>query len=96
MSLDLKEIRKEIDALDRQMVECFERRMNIVLKVADYKAQNNMCILDREREQQVINKNKALLHNPAYAQALQGVLEEVMRVSRELQTELLDNKTKEI
>ena len=85
MKLDLNEIRQEIDAIDRQIVECFEKRMDIVLKVAAYKIENKMQVLDAAREQQVIAKNKALLNNKEYEAALECVLNEMMRVSRELQ-----------
>lgn len=85
MKLDLNEIRQEIDAIDRQIVACFEKRMDIVLKVAAYKIENNMQVLDATREQQVIAKNKALLNNKEYEAALECVLNEMMRVSRELQ-----------
>lgn len=84
--LDLNEIRQEIDAIDRQIVDCFEKRMDIVLQVAAYKKANNIEIFDRIREQQVINKNKELLNNKEYAEALECVLNEMMRVSRELQS----------
>lgn len=95
MSLDLNEIRQEIDAIDRQIVACFEQRMNIVLKVAAYKAENNMPILDTAREAQLIASNKERLHNKEYADALECVLQELMRVSREMQAELLQNKIKQ-
>lgn len=92
MSLDLNEIRHEIDAIDQQIVECFEKRMNIILKVAEYKAQNNMPVLDSAREAQVISNNIARLHNKDYAASLEAVLQELMRVSRTMQTELLSKK----
>lgn len=92
MSLDLNEIRREIDDIDQQIVACFEKRMNIVLKVAEYKAQNNMQVLDSAREAQVISNNIARLQNKDYATALEAVLQELMHVSRVMQTELLANK----
>lgn len=92
MNLDLDEIRREIDVIDTQIVECFEKRMNIVLKVAEYKAQNNMQVLDASREMQVISNNAARLQNQDYAFALEAVLQELMRVSREMQIKLLKNR----
>ena len=34
--VDLKELRDEIDSIDRQIVELFEKRMDICQKVAEY------------------------------------------------------------
>ena len=50
--MDLQELRKEIDAIDSQLVELFCRRMEISGEIADYKQQNHMPIFvpSRERE----------------------------------------------
>ena len=41
MKTDLEIYREEIDIIDRVIAESFEQRMEIVLKVAEYKRQNN-------------------------------------------------------
>ena len=51
--MDLKEIRNEIDAIDSQLVELFEKRMDTVRKVAEYKLENNMPIFNSKREQEL-------------------------------------------
>ena len=38
--MDLSECRKEIDKIDKELVELFERRMNVAIKVAEYKIEN--------------------------------------------------------
>ena len=35
--VDLQDLRNEIDSIDRQMTELFEKRMEISRKVAEYK-----------------------------------------------------------
>ena len=52
MELDLNELRKEIDAVDENMVKLFCRRMEISKKVSDYKAQRGLPVLDAARERQ--------------------------------------------
>lgn len=86
---DLNSLRNELDQIDSQLVSLWERRMNIVLNVAEYKKQNNMQIYDKNRELQVIEKNVALLKNPDYAKALADVFESIMAVSRRKQHSLL-------
>ena len=42
---DLREIRQELDQVDREMVRLFEKRMNLALEVAQYKT----CLLYTSR-----------------------------------------------
>lgn len=53
--MDLKEIRNEIDAIDEELVHLFEKRMNTVRKVAEYKAENNLPIFNSQRERDIVN-----------------------------------------
>ena len=48
--IDLLELRKEIDKIDKEIVRLFEERMEICKKVAEYKIANGKKVLDRERE----------------------------------------------
>ena len=37
--MDLQEIRKELDVIDRELVKLFEKRMDLSVEVAEYKAE---------------------------------------------------------
>lgn len=54
--LDLNEIRNKIDAIDDELIKLFEERMQTVNKVAEYKIQNNMQILNSKREREIVNR----------------------------------------
>ena len=41
---------REIDAIDREIVALFERRMQVVVDVARIKKENGIAILDASRE----------------------------------------------
>ena len=56
MELDLKEIRNQLDTIDDQMIALFSQRMQLVAKVAAYKKEKGMPILDAGREQQIIDR----------------------------------------
>ena len=58
---DLKKTREEIEKIDREMRELFEKRMTAVEKVADYKKEHGLPIKDEEREEYLIRKNSELL-----------------------------------
>lgn len=94
--MDLSECRKEIDNIDRQLVELFEKRMNIVTKVAEYKIENNIPILNSTREAEVIKKNVERLNNKDYSQSTEKFFVDLMEVSREFQAEIIKkNKQKD-
>ena len=61
--MELNELRKQIDKVDKQMAELFEERMNLVKKVGEYKKEHNLPILDKERENIVKEKNHQYIIN---------------------------------
>ncbi len=71
----LTEARDKIDAIDAQMVQLFEARMQAVQDVTRYKKQNGLAIYDATREAAVIEKNIARIQDatlrPYYADLLQ-------------------------
>ena len=48
---ELQALRQEIDAVDKQMVELFRRRMDVTRRVGEYKAARGIPVLDQAREQ---------------------------------------------
>ena len=57
----LTELRGELDAIDREMVALFERRMAVAREVAAYKLANGLPVLDASREAQVIASRQGYL-----------------------------------
>ena len=87
---NLKNYRDEIDNIDKELISLFERRMNIAKKVAEYKKENNLPILNEEREKEVILKNVNLLQNKEYSKITQEFFEKIMELSRSIQDELIN------
>jgi len=56
MSDDLEEARNNIDRINREIVEKVDERMFEVLKIIDYKEENNLPVKDEDREEQVISQ----------------------------------------
>ena len=54
--MELNEIRKEIDEIDKELVDLYIRRMNCSARVAEYKREHNMPVLDASRERALLNK----------------------------------------
>lgn len=53
---ELEQLRGDIDAIDRQIVDLMKRRMETVAQVAEYKKTNNMPVLDTSRERALLSK----------------------------------------
>jgi monofunctional chorismate mutase len=86
---DLKQLRDKIDEIDEKIVFLFEERMEAVLKIAEYKKQNSISILNENREKDVITKNTLRLKNKAFVHSLERFLTYMMSLSREEQSKIV-------
>lgn len=86
---DLKELREEIDRIDKQMVELFEKRMQVCGQVAEYKIETGKKVFDREREKSKIASLTALADNDFNRHGIEELFQQIMAMSRKLQYRLL-------
>lgn len=86
----LDQYRKEIDAIDKMLVELFEKRMDTAKKVGEYKKERGMEIFCPEREKAVIKKRTEQTQNPDYRTYTAEFFEDIMRISRSLQATIVD------
>lgn len=89
---DLKELRVDIDRIDREMVALFEERMGIAKEVAEYKIATGKKILDKDRENQKLEAVKALTHNDFNSHGVEELYKQIMGISRKLQYQLMEEK----
>ena len=87
---DLKEARKQINEIDRQMAELFEKRMMAAQIIAAHKKSVGMPILDEKREREVIISNSAYVSDPVIREHYVSFIESTMKVSRAYQSRLND------
>lgn len=52
----LDALRKQIDQIDEQILTLFARRFSLVRKIGEYKKNNNMQVLDKNREGEKLQK----------------------------------------
>ena len=81
----LDEYRVEIDEIDREIVQLFEKRMKTVLNVASYKKENGMEVLQSNREEVVLQKAVDNLKDKKYEDDIREVFELLMKLSRNSQ-----------
>ncbi|WP_294170128.1 prephenate dehydratase [uncultured Clostridium sp.] len=87
---NLEDYRREIDSIDRELIALFEKRMNVAIKVGEYKKERNLPIFNAKREEEVIEKNINLLSNREYSEITRNFFEKVMELSRSLQADLME------
>lgn len=78
MKMDLKEIRIEIDKIDREIIKLFQKRLDLVNKVAKYKRENNLEIVDGNREREILEN----LNGEKYCQELKDLYREIFNISK--------------
>ena len=54
--MELSELRKEINEIDKELVELFKKRMECSFNVAEYKIANNMEVFQADRENEIIRR----------------------------------------
>ncbi len=94
MSIELGEIRKDIDRIDNELVPLLCERLNCSEQVAKYKQEHSIPVLNEAREQEVIDavyqKSEALdTKSFGFGRANSLVYSTIMEVSRALQHRLL-------
>ncbi len=87
---DLLVLRDEIDKIDKQIVELFEKRMEISKEVAEYKISTGKKVFDKEREQSKVNTLRGLAHSEFNKHGVTELFQQIMAMSRKLQYQLLE------
>ncbi len=82
---DIKDLRKEIDVIDDEMIPLFERRMNVAKQVAEYKRANGETVLQTGREKEVLSRAVDRLSDKGYSNEAVDFMTAVMDLSKEIQ-----------
>ena len=86
--MDLQEIRKELDVIDRQIVDLYEKRMKLCGDVAEYKISVGKPVYDGEREKQKLEAVRQMA-GEEYRQGASELFTQLMTICRRLQYRLL-------
>lgn len=79
--MDLKALRTRIDTIDDELIRLFAARMEVSARIADYKKENRLPVLDSAREQEKLRDvaEKAGPELAEYTRALYLTLFELSR-----------------
>ena len=87
--MDLTQLRKDIDEIDRQLVELYEQRMDICTRVAEYKIENHKPVFDKLRETEKLQKVCGLARKEENRKGVEELFTQLMSLSRKLQYGIL-------
>ena len=90
---ELELARKQIDEADRKMALIFAERMDAVRRIADYKRQRGLPVLDREREEALIKRNTDAFPDGELKSFYADFLRGMTKTSRAFQENLINGVT---
>ena len=90
---ELKDLRKKIDEIDRDIVRLIDERMKVSVKVGEIKKKNNAPIFDPKREKEVIASRISLLENKELSNLITTIYNDIMYTSKQIQKHLIDNSS---
>ena len=89
---DLSEIRKDIDVIDRQIIDMYKQRMELTTEVAEYKISTGKAVLDREREKSKLDTLSAMVDTEFSKNGVRELFGQIMSTSRKKQYQLLTER----
>lgn len=89
--MELTELRKDIDTIDRQLIDLFEQRMDVADSIAAYKKVAGKPILDAAREEEKLQAVAAQCR-PETADLIAGLFKDIMAASRAYQARHMESE----
>lgn len=85
---ELENLRKQIDEIDAELLPLFLKRMDCSAAIAKYKKANNLPVLDRVREKEILD-NKTALADKDKSTAVRDFFSAIMSISSASQKKIL-------
>lgn len=84
--MDIDSIRTQIDELDNQLLDIFNRRAALALQIGEIKKEHQLAVYDPKREQRIFARmqqaNKGPLDNSAIVRLFERVIDESRSLER--------------
>lgn len=84
-AIELDELRQQIDAIDKKLLQLFNQRAQLAVQVGDYKKKRQLPIYDPQREAAILNKLCQYNPGPLPAEAITRLFERVIDEARHLE-----------
>ena len=81
---ELEKYRKEIERIDKDLAKLINERMNISLKIGEFKKTNGISVFDPKREEELKNINVAKVEK-RFQKAYSEIFDVILKVSKDAQ-----------
>ena len=88
---ELNDLRKEIDKIDKEIALLYNKRMDVISKINKIKKDNNLNIIDKEREDNLINENLKYVKEE-YKDYYISLEKHILKLSKDYQEKLWNTK----
>ena len=92
--MELKDLRNQIDGIDRELVDLFVRRMHVSAQVAEYKRAHGLPVLDAQREAALLERISAMAGDEMEA-STRALYATILEQSRAYQEKALGTEVNE-
>ena len=87
----LNEAREVINQVDKEIAELFEKRMEAVRKIAEYKKERGLPIFDGAREDAVLKKVQGYIENEEIREFYVPYIRDTMNISKLYQRRIMQD-----
>src|SRR5215813_11340078 len=94
MQMDIEKWRKEINALDRELLRLLNQRARVALKVGESKAAAGAHLCDHTREREVIERMCEANEGPLDERAIVELFRAIIHESRRIQARAAEQATR--
>lgn len=91
--MDLQAIRVQIDEVDKDLVKLLEKRMKLVSQVVAYKQEKGVPVLDRSREEVILDRVAGRVDDDQYRYTIRKTFESILAHSRDFQAQVLSQES---
>ncbi len=84
-SQELDELRRGIDAIDRQILKLVHDRIRLVMQVGEYKRARQLPVYDPERERQLLDRLSSAAEPPLDGPTIRRIFERLVDESRRIE-----------
>ena len=90
MENKLKQLREDIDNIDKKIISCLSERMQRIVKIAQIKKEDKLEIFDHDREKVVKSKIKDMLKAKGLSDDfVLDIYEIIIKESKRIQNEII-------
>lgn len=86
---DLKDIRIEIDSVDKEILKLYEKRLALACEVAEYKISVGKKVYDKAREDEKLETLSSYAKDPFFKQSIYELYSQIMSISRKKQYQIM-------